>query len=203
MIHTKEQILEKVDLHPLKIRNIYGFGSRVYQTYDEFSDYDYVVVATSLNEHTEIKPFDDDMNIHIITPDKFKKGLERHEMHYFECIFASEEFRILEKVDYRDKLTIDKNKLKRMAYGESFSAWKKAKKLITDGDHYRGLKAFYHGMRILDYAIQICEKGTIENFQSLNGFWNEIKDTSYSNYYTYKDLYFKDKIELEKKLKNC
>ena len=122
MIHTKEQIIEKTDIHPLKVRNIYGFGSRVYNTYDDFSDYDYLLVGASLNEHTEFNPIKDDMNVHIITPDKFKEGLESHQMHYLECIFAPEKFILQEKINYKKDFSLDKNRLKRMAFGESFSA---------------------------------------------------------------------------------
>lgn len=201
-MYTVEQIIEKVKIHPLRVKNVYCFGSRVYGTADDFSDWDYLLLGSTMQEHQEFKPEHDLMNVHIITPDIFKKRLERHEIQPLECVFAPQEFRLLEKIDYLKDFKLNTNILKNIAFGESFTAWKTAKKRFDEGDQYRGLKAVYHGLRILDFALQICDNKKIVDFTSMNYIWDEIKDTEEDDYYHYKNKYFPLKIKLEKKLRN-
>lgn len=202
MIVDKDEIISKIGIHPLRVKNIYVFGSRVYGTYSDTSDWDIVVVGSSMNEHTEFKPSETDgLNVHLVTPDFFIKNLNRHEMHYLECIYSPEEFKN-EKIDYLNSFKLNIDKLKNMSYGESFKAWKTAKSFMEDGDYYRGKKSLFHGIRILDFAIQISTHNKIVDFASSNDFWDEIKDLNFNNYYTYKEVFFDRKLELERKLSN-
>jgi predicted nucleotidyltransferase len=201
-MYTIDDIIKKTNIHPLRIKNIYCFGSRVYGTFEDYSDWDYIVVASTMQEHTELKPEHDLMNVHVITPDIFKKRLENHEIQPLECVFVPNEFKLLEKIDYLKNFKFNKNIIKNRSYGESFTAWKRAKSRFEEGDQYRGLKSIYHGLRILDFAIQICENNKIIDYSSMNYIWDEIKDTEEDDYYYYKKKYFPLKIKLEKKLRN-
>src|ERR1022692_2128612 len=97
-IITPDEILKITKFHPLKVKNIYLYGSRVYGTASNQSDYDLIVVANSMIESVEIKH--DDLNIHIHTPDKFRRDLFDLDMHNLECIFGPYRARIQEKVKY-------------------------------------------------------------------------------------------------------
>jgi len=50
-----EEIIEKSGLPPFKVKNIYLYGSRIYGTYHDDSDYDFIVIANNILEAQEIK----------------------------------------------------------------------------------------------------------------------------------------------------
>lgn len=197
-INTKE-IISLTGIHPLKVKNVYLYGSRVYGTAEEQSDYDFIVVASSLNEATEIRK--KNFNIHIHTPDKFRKDLFDHDIKSFECIFAPDFARLQEKVQYNDKNFILKPKqLKYKLMSQSFWSFKKAKKNINGVDDYIGLKSLFHSLRILDFGIQILKYGTIKDFSSANWIWNEIKDSE-EDWEVLKERYLPIKVKMEKEFK--
>jgi predicted nucleotidyltransferase len=200
MISPKE-IIEIIDIHPLKVRNIYMFGSQVYGTQREDSDYDFIVVACSMLEKQEIRQ--DNMNIHVHTPDIFLNGLKEYQMNYLECIFAPTFAKLQEKMIQPDKnfsLKIDMLKYKGM--GQSYSAFHKAKERVLDGELFRGVKSLWHSLRILQFFKQIIDNGMIIDFSSANPYWDMmLKDMETEEEWDfYKTKYFPIKIELENKL---
>ena len=206
---SKERIIELAGVHPLKVKNIYVFGSRVYQTATHESDYDIIVVANSMNEATEIR--NGDLNIHVHTPDKFIRDLKELDMHNLECIFAPTEAKILERVNYADaNFKIQPEKMKFKSMSQSFNSFHKAKLKMYDADTYIGAKSLFHSLRILLFATQIVKYGRILDFTEANKFWGEIKtdltltksETDGEQLWRYfKDKYLPQKIELEQRLK--
>ena len=197
------KILEIIKIHPLKVRNIYRYGSRVYGNANEYSDHDFIVLASNLIEKQEYK--DSEFNIHVITPDVFLRDLKNLEMYALECIYAPLVARLQEKLvlpDKNFKYTIDQ--LKYRGQSLSFNAFQKAKERIREGDLYRGTKSIYHSFRILDFFNQIKEEGKIVNFSSSNYIWymldEELKENK-SSWPYYKEKYLPLKIEFEEKLK--
>lgn len=204
MIPTKEQIIEITKLHPLKIRNIYLFGSQVYGTQREDSDYDFIVVACSMLAKQEIRH--ENYNIHIHTPDIFLEGLKEYQMQYLECIYAPPFAKIMEKMVQPDKnFSLKLEMLKYKGMGQSFNAFHKAKDRIIDGEIYRGVKSLWHSIRILDFFKQIIEKGKIEDFTSSNYLWKMILEDLENghdeggddDWIYYKEKYLPIKIEFE------
>ena len=206
---SKDEIIEVSKVHPLKVKNIYLFGSRVYQTATSESDYDIIVVASSLNEATEIRH--KDLNIHVHTPDKFIRDLKDLDMHNLECIFAPPDAKILERVNYADaNFKINPEQMKYKAMNQSFSSFHKAKLKMYDADTYIGAKSLFHSLRILLFAKQILKYGRIIDFTEANNFWGEIKndltltksETDGDQLWRYfKDKYLPQKIEIETRLK--
>lgn len=206
---NKDKIIRAAGVHPLKVKNIYLFGSRVYGTATVDSDYDIIVVANSMNEATEIRY--EDLNIHVHTPDKFMRDLKEFDMHNLECIFAPGECKILEKVNYADaNFKINPEVMKYKAMNQSFNSFHKAKLKILDGDVYIGAKSLFHSLRILLFATQILRNGRIIDFSEANQFWNDIKiDLQLTKSITneddlwryFKDKYLPQKMELEKRFK--
>ena len=97
MIPKISDILLVAKLHPSRVYNIYLFGSRIYGTHSDNSDWDIVIVAKNSVESIEIKS--DLYIIHIYTPDKFKQDLDWHMPKNLECIFAPDWARpILDKI---------------------------------------------------------------------------------------------------------
>lgn len=195
-------ILEIIKIHPLKVRNIYQFGSRVYGTADEYSDYDFIVLASSMLEKQEFK--EGKYNIHVHVPNVFIDGLKEYNMQYLECVYAPESAKLQEKLKLPDgnfKLKTDMLKYKGM--NQSFSSFHGAKDKINSGDLYRGIKGIFHSIRILDFFNQIVYHQKINDFSSVNYIWSMLKEDHDADIYDweyYKEKYLPIKIEYEKQL---
>ena len=198
-----DKILDIIKIHPLKVRNIYRYGSRVYGNANEYSDHDFIVVASNLIEKQEYKV--NLYNIHVITPDVFIRDLKNLDMYALECIYATDSARLQEKIVLPDKnFKYTTEQLKYRGHGLSFNAFQKAKERIRTGDLYRGAKSIYHSFRILDFFNQIKENGKIVDFSSSNYIWDMIDEDLKLNKISwsyYKEKYLPLKIEFEEKLK--
>lgn len=201
---TKEEIISISGIHPLRVKNIYLFGSRLHGTNSEGSDFDYFVIAATLNEHVEIKKALDDgtlVNIHVVTPEKFKEDVRIYKMNRLECLFAPSEFKLLEKEPI--KFDLNPKKFIPNVKFQSSESWAIAKSRIQDEDDvYRAKKSLFHSLRILDYGVQIVETGRINNFQSMNDVYDKIFSMELNSWEDIKNEFFVYKIELEKKLEN-
>lgn len=194
---TSAEIIKETNLHPLKIKNIFIYGSRCYGTNREDSDYDFLVVANNLLEASEIKG--QKYNIHIHTPDKFKRALQYHDIHALECIYAPDWAKLQIKEEYPFKL--DKLRLKKSLLNSSHNSWTKAKMKLNECDIYSGTKSAFHSLRILIFGIQIAEHGRIIDFSEANYLWKKIDACEELEWDSFKEEYLPLKIELEKKFK--
>ena len=196
-----ENIIEICMMHPLKVKNIYSYGSHVYGTNTPNSDRDYILVGSALNEHSEIKTrFNDELiNIHIITPDKFKRDLVMHEMTNIECHFLDDSFILQKKEDY--PLEYSEKRLIKTTINNSYNNWNGGKHKLNRGDIHRGLKSIFHSLRKLMFAIQIKEHGKIVDYSEANYLFHEIMDSDEIAWFYFKEKYLPFKVELEKKLK--
>ena len=176
------KILLDMEIPEWKIRNVYIYGSRIYGTYNEGSDYDVIVTACGLDEHKEIMV--GDYNIHIYTPDIFKDNLYKYTPVNIECLFLPDWAKIQEKdsIDF----IIDNNKLRKLFSGYSFNSWMKAKRKILEGDYYRGVKSIFHSLRILDFGRQIIAHGKIVDFKRANRYWKELDELQNNEEYRWK-----------------
>ena len=165
------KILSDIEIPEWKIHNIYIYGSRIYGTYNEGSDYDVIVTACGLDEHKEIMV--GDYNIHIYTPDVFKDNLYKYVPVNIECLFLPDWAKVQEK-DGINGFTIDDNKIRKHFSGYSYGSWLKAKRKIMEGDYYRGAKSIFHSLRILDIGRQIISHKKIVDFSRANKYWNEL-----------------------------
>ena len=77
MLPTLQQIIEKSGIHPYRVFNVYLFGSQIYGTATEKSDWDVIMVANNSVESTEVR--NGLFNIHVYVPDKFAQDLRNIE----------------------------------------------------------------------------------------------------------------------------
>jgi len=204
---TKEEIIDIIKIHPLKVRNIYLYGSRVYGNARDDSDYDFMVIACTMLDKQEIRH--ENLNIHVHIPNVFLDGLKEYQTQYLECIYAPDFAKLQEKLVQPDKnFSLKLDMLKYKGMNQSFSAFHKAKLRIIDGDIYRGVKSLWHSIRILDFFKQIIENERIVDFTSSNHYWDMILndleehgDGGDDDWDFYKAKYLPIKIELEKYLK--
>ncbi len=195
-------IIKEIGIHPLKIRNLYLYGSRSYGTARPESDWDIICITAALLEHEEkrLKIENDLLNIHLITPDKFQRGLDNHDMMNLECYFSPGFARLQEKIEL--KFNLNKKKLAKNIIAQSFNSWQGGKHKLEGGDIYRGLKSIFHSLRMLMFAIQIAEHGKITDFSQANYLHNEINDSDEIDWDYFRENYLQFKIELENKLKD-
>ncbi|MFA7219415.1 MAG: nucleotidyltransferase domain-containing protein [Synergistaceae bacterium] len=188
-----DRIIDLCDISEKRIWNIYLYGSQVYGNQTELSDFDFLVVASSMDRHKE---FNDNLyNVHINTPDFFEGRLSEHQMGAIECIYAPSFAIIQEKRDFN--FEIDPVKLKRKSLSESYNAFNRGKLKIMDGDMERGIKSLWHSMRILMFASQILSEGTIYDFSEANNLWSNIEESDYVKWEEFKSLVLPYKRILE------
>ncbi len=193
-----KEIVELSEIHPLKIRNVFLYGSRIYGYNRPTSDFDVILVAPNLIAHKEIRG--QKYNIHIVTPDSFKEELTRnYKITYLECVFAPDWARLQEKEKY--DLQINKDKLKKEILAQSYSTWRNAKMKMIDGDTMRGNKSAFHALKILKFGIQILENNRIVDFSECNDLYFEFENHNFFDWAQIKDEYLDFKRDLEDKLK--
>lgn len=147
----------------------YIYGSRLYGTVGSFSDIDCIVIHSNPEKFT-VNPFEDGvdekLNISVITAEEFQQRLDRFEPVAVECVIANmgnpnPQFKLNEFTPFQ---------LRAAFSSVASNSWVKAKKKLTVEDSYNlyiGLKSAFHAVRLLDFACQILENGTITNFQSM------------------------------------
>jgi predicted nucleotidyltransferase len=197
----KQDILTLTGLHESKLRNIYVFGSRVYDTYTINSDVDFVVIACSMHLNREFH--EGIYNVHVTTPDSFKEQLGNHDIHCLECIYAPKDAKIMENINYLKDFKLNYGQLKKMLISQSAVAWSKARKRIEQGNIIGGAKSLFHCLRILKFGLQISKYGKIVSFKESNYLWSEIKNFQGLEWQEYQDKWVDTKKSLMKQFRNA
>lgn len=199
---TVEDIIKASGVHPLKIKNITLYGSRVYGTARPESDYDIIMIASHLLAHEEKRATVNGvlLNIHIITPDKFTSDLKLPNIMNLECLFAPEWAKLQEKMTLSDK--VDIKRLIKNNLAQSYSSWQGGKRKIQEYNINKGLKSIFHSLRMLMFAAQIAEHGKIVDYSVANDLYSEIIDSDEFEWEYFKEKYLPLKVQLEGKLKS-
>lgn len=172
-------------LNKYEIIAIYSYGSQVYGTNNEDSDYDYYVVINDnldrdFNDQFYITYTNNDkkfeLNINLINKYHYDKMLEEHAISILECLNTEN----LLSNTFVENVDINRTILRKSVSEKASNSWVKAKKKIEQGDYYIGIKSLFHSIRILDFGIQLAKNGRIDNFKSVNFIWEDIKDNNYS-----------------------
>ena len=180
MIPTAEEVIKRSKIHPVRVKNIYVFGSQVYGTTTHNSDWDFIMIANTPNTNQEIRS--GDFNIHVMTEDQFLKNLKDHHSSSVEAFFTPKEFRLQEDVKFDWKPNIPS--LRHSFSHISSNSWVKCKKKMEQGDYYIGVKSLFHSLRIPIFGIQIAKTGSIYDFSEAN----YIHDKIFSKEWTWNEL---------------
>ena len=170
MYPTFDQIVQKTNIHPLRVKAIYLFGSRVYGTDSEISDWDIKVIANGTVSNLELRR--GMYNIHIITPPDFQKLLHDHHPGALECYFSPDSAKIYES--HRWDFQLKPSALRHHYSRVSSNSWVKCKKKLKDGEYYNGVKSLFHSIRIPMFGIQIAKYGKITDFSCANDIHKEL-----------------------------
>jgi len=168
---------------------LFPYGSRVYGTHSENSDYDYLaVIPAGRQADTGTEYRHDNYNIHMYNRIDWQNQLNDHKIHTLEAYFLPDG---ICKGSFQFKL--DLNVLRHELSEKSSHSFVKAKKKIeVEKDYYIGWKSLFHSLRILTFAIQIARDGGIVDYGAANHYWTEIRDAQ-----QYKWDYFKQKYQPE------
>lgn len=159
------------------VKYVYPYGSRVYGTHDENSDYDYIGICL-LEEEAGQFQIDDNTEITIYSLEQFMDMIGEHHITALECLWVDN---LVVGRTPPFKLHLSHTKLRESISEKISHSWVKGKKKLTVGsippnpdDHYIGLKSIFHAFRICDYGIQLAYHGKIVNYASANKYWGQI-----------------------------
>ena len=186
-----DQIIKATKSSPSDIVAIYPYGSRVYGTASETSDYDFIVVAKNLPRDQGSDQFSaNNVNINIYSQVHFQKQLDEHKIASLECYFLPQDLILLEKE--RLKWNYNKSELRSSISMKSDHSFVKAKKkmiIAKDFDPYIAKKSLFHSLRILTFGIQIATYKKIVNYQEANHYWHELVNCNQTDWDFYKEKY--------------
>lgn len=153
------------------------YGSRVYGTNDEKSDYDYIIITENRTEQV-LTPNE---SINYISKSDFQKQLIKHEISALEGYFWMEQNNIFHPFQFE----LNKQQLRKSLSAKASNSFVKFKKKISleNEDNYIGLKSLFHSIRIPTFGVDIVEG--LVNFQNsfLIKLWSEMKkDAEETNY---------------------
>lgn len=162
------------------------YGSRVYGTHSESSDYDYIgLVPPKRMVDTGTEYRWNSLNVHIYNRYDFQKQLERHKIHTLEAYYMPDG--IVAK-DFKFELHLPT--LREVISEKASHSFVKAKKKIDkENDFYVGWKSLFHSLRILNFGIQIAGKGKIADYSAANNHWFDIRDAQQYNWEYFKEKY--------------
>lgn len=164
---------------------IFPYGSRVYGTNKNNSDYDYIVVVpdnSKLKTGSEISY--DNLDLHIYQKTDFKNQLDLHKINILECWYNPSN-----NVKNLFKFKLDKFLLRDSISQKASHSFVKAKKKIeVEKDYFIGLKSLFHSLRILNFGTQIAKNNSID-FSAANFYWDEIKNINSFDWNSIKEKY--------------
>lgn len=171
---TLEEVIEKSGLHSSRILNIYLFGSRVYFTASDKSDYDVLVIANTPYPEKELVV--DNLNIHILTKDRMLEQLKQHHIGKIEAILSP----YILKNSVEISLDIKIPSLRHSISHTCSNSWVKSKKKLEQGDYYIGIKSLFHSLRIAMFGIQLAKYGVINDWTCANHIWDKLQSKQWT-----------------------
>lgn len=173
-IPTFEEVYNAVGKHPKLIKGCYIFGSRVYGTASEESDWDIILVANASSPNVEYNV--GKFNIHIIVPSEFEKLVRDNHIKVIECLFAPKWAQLK---PYPIEFVFKPDSFRHNVSHTVSNSWVKCKKKLGQGDYYIGIKSLFHSLRIASFGLQFAVEGDII-FSSMNDVWDDLKSREWT-----------------------
>lgn len=186
----KNNIIKTFDLDESNVLTIYPYGSRVYKTASEQSDYDFIVIFKDGTVKDEFAVMADKLSIHSYNESSFQKLLNSHKIFAMECFFLPPEFLLLQRKKF--KFTLHIAQLRESISEKASHSFVKSKKKFEvekDRNIYIAKKSLFHSLRIIDFGQQIVEHKKIVNYSSSNHLWEDIFTDPSEDWGSYKEKY--------------
>lgn len=166
------------------VLNIYPFGSRVYGSNNEKSDYDFWVIVkdsfkTPENGYLEVSKENVDLNIYKYST--FIQKVSENELQALICAFLPEEKVILQKVKIIPNIKYIK--LKKNVFKEaSRHLHSLTPRLYKENNIYQAKKMECQSLRDLLFGIQIVKYGKIIDYSEANCYFGKDIDKLYEKF---------------------
>ncbi len=176
-----KEVIEKLGLDDKDIINVYPYGSRVYGTATEKSDYDFIVVYKSAFlpngafRNNAISSEDRTIQGVCYSRSGFQDALNNYEIGAIECMFLPDEM-VLRQVWPFKNHKWDKKEMSRKIITKASDSWHNAKMRLSDDDLETSKKGLWHSLRILLFGIQLKEHCKIVDFSGANFLRESIFD---------------------------
>lgn len=154
MEYTINDICEKIGLKESEITNIFLIGSAVYGTWEEGSDYDFIVTTTTSINNQEFRR--GELNIHVYTVDHFQEKLNEQKMMFIEAFFSPTKLKDVHKFSFKLNKKLFVQELEKNAH----ETYKRFQKLFPDKPT-EALKKLHHAIRVLDFGQELLRFGNL------------------------------------------
>lgn len=177
---------EFLDRHEDDVLTVIPYGSQVYGTANQNSDWDYIAIARDeggLQTGHEFRG--NKLNVTSYKKADFQRQLNDHKIHTLEAFFYPHST-AWSTFEFELNLKRLRHSLSEKA---SHSFVKAKKKIDVEKEYYIGWKSLFHALRILNFGIQIATSGTINDFSAANNYWFDIQRAQQYNWDYFKDVY--------------
>ena len=181
MKYTAEEICNSLNLDINEIWNIFPYGSQIYGTADEYSDFDYIIVykrsilPSGSFKDNAISSSDREIQGTCYSRGGFIDAINNYQMSALECLFLPEDMIVKKTFDFKIS-KFDKKEFSKKVITLASSSWHNAILSYKDDNFEYVSKNIYHALRILNFGIQIKETGKIYDFGSMNIIKSKIYD---------------------------
>ena len=166
------------------IVGIYQYGSRVYGTAIETSDWDFVVIN---NNGFDFLFESDNVDIHYISIETYNNKLKEHDIMALETYYQNIYGEPIKEYEIEFKLDLQKlRKSVSSVCNNSFVKFKK-KLILENEDNYIGIKSLYHSIRIAELGTKIAI-GDHTMLKPSSYLWTTIKEDAEECNYDWETL---------------
>lgn len=172
LIMNYQQLLLRTGELDSNVLNVYPYGSRVYETATDTSDWDFIMIVA---QKTQDQYSDDCVHVQFFTSGEFQEQVIKHEISALECLYLPTHHSW--KQTHLFSVELNLVTLRHSLSAKSSNSWVKCKKKLTvekDYDLQTGRKSMFHAFRIILFGIQLCEFGRITNYAVANNIYAEI-----------------------------
>ena len=168
---------EEISKHILKELNVEGdvlaifpYGSRVYGTASEDSDYDYIIVMKgAMLDNGAFRNnaiSNDDYTIQGVVYSRggFIDAINKYEIGALECLSLPEDKIILKKWPFKVTKWNNREMIKAII-SKASNSLHYSKMASKNDDNERAIKSMYHALRILNFGLQLKEHKKIVDFK--------------------------------------
>ena len=140
---TVDKLLSLIKLEPTDIVNLYQYGSRVYGTFNEKSDWDYTVIVkgNSYSQKNTLKYENFDINFYGKT--EFEKEISEYSLKALELIFLPSNFVPIQNIDYKKNFKKDSKKIAKSVIEISKASWKSSEIHWNLNKFHKAKKKFF------------------------------------------------------------
>ncbi|KAL6062794.1 hypothetical protein QOT17_011939 [Balamuthia mandrillaris] len=188
MAESSDLTLRQAD----SLRALFIFGSRCHGVSSASSDCDMVAIVSG---HYYEGPFlieKEDININFYHEDYFRLLLDENVVWCVMLLFLPADRFVLRRDQRfltRCCFALRKTNLRKAAIADAKHNYQKAKRLWKEGELYKAKKNLVHGIRFLLLAVQLMEKGRIDDVTAGNDVWAEIMADTSQQWPRYEDKY--------------